>query len=107
MTSASIRSAGSTTLPVDTFAGREGAIAEPGATQSTLQTAASTSLASFVPMGGLHPVVEQAAADASLAKNASDASVQGAGAGVSRGGSRPMHDIAFHSLSNTSSNDLH
>lgn len=107
MAIASLRPAGSTTVSVDTFAGQEAAIAEPGTTQSMPQTAASTSLARFVPLGGLHPVVEQAGADASLVKNASDAAVQGAGAGVGSGGSRPMHDIAFHPLSNTSSNDLH
>jgi hypothetical protein len=63
-------------------------------------------MASFVPVGGFHPVIEQAAADASLAKSAGDAAVKGAGAGTSSGGGRHVNDIAFHHLSNSSSNGL-
>jgi hypothetical protein len=106
MTIASIRSVGATTLAAGTLAGQEAAIAEPGAPQSLLQTAASSSLAIFVPANGLHPVAEQASADTSLARKASDAAVRGAGAAVGGGGARPMHDITFRSLSNGSSNDL-
>jgi hypothetical protein len=108
MTIASIRSAGSTTLPLDTEAEQKAdAAAEPDAPQSTLLTAGSTSMASFVPIGGLHPVMQQAAAGSSLVKSASDAAVQGAAEGAGSGGRRHMHDIAFHPLSNSSTNDLH
>jgi hypothetical protein len=108
MTIPFIRSAGPTALPLDTEAEQKAdAPAEPGEPQSRLQTAASTSMASFVPIGGLHPVMQEAAADASLVKSASDAAIQGAAAGAGSGGRRHMQDIAFRPLSNSSTNDVH